>query len=160
MKKPTMREMIWIGKGVWKERTYRSITAKATDALFVTQSDENFHFEGKIQTGNFSHGLIVTQLEKTYISVDLRENEILVHTVIAGFGSTVTIKRENTQEIVSFSLDRKNEEVFISVQGQQVCQCNLPGSKNSIGFGFFYQENQYYAVTDVVYQRQSKQSQQ
>lgn len=160
MKKPTMREMIWIGKGVWKERTYRSITAKATDALFVTQSDENFHFEGKIQTGNFSHGLIVTHLEKTYISVDLRENEILVHTVIQGFGSTVTIARNDQKEVVSFSLDRKGEEVSIAIQGQQVCQCNLPGSKKSIGFGFFYQENQYYAVTDVMYQRQSIKSQQ
>jgi hypothetical protein len=152
MKKPTVREMEWIGKGEWKNRDYRSITARAQDALLLAVSDEDFKVTCRIEAGNFPHGLVISQSEATFIKVDIQDT-IIIRTSIRGFGSCVMIPRSSDDKFEHCIIERTGKDISIATEKAKLVDCSLPGCKDAVAFGLFYTQNRFFAMEDFSYSR-------
>lgn len=159
MKKPTLREMRWINKGIEEHKSYNKITAKADDAILASTSNEDFIITCSVEKNQAKHGLIISHTEKTFCSISANEKiEVILSN--NSFQSSFNLSgneflKEN--RYYNFQIKRNKDSFLFQVQMDQeyidIANISLPGCLDAITFGLFFKNNINCSFFDFKYQR-------
>ena len=152
MKKITPREMKWINKGNIKSLSYNRFEAKGNDSYFLAISDEDFEFNSSISLKNRNVSLVVSITEKTFFSLDLN-NEIFITTSFSGYKSKTKINSSffETKDFLKTKLLRELDTFSFFIEDTLIAKATLPAAKDAISFGYYFTNNEYIEVKDILY---------
>lgn len=159
MKKPTIREMNWLGTGYIKNYSYNRFEAKAKNSLFLVESDEKFSVMCEIKQTTANQGFITSLTPNTFFSIAISDS-IEITTSIKGYSSSVFFdiaQYLDEKSFVNFRMDRNNNCISYYLKSNNeyklVGKAKLNGSNDAISFGFFMKDDTYLQVENFSYNR-------